>query len=368
MSVKVEDLANPHIRELQPYQGGRPIEEVERELGLERVIKLASNESPLPPSERVVAAIQAAAREVHRYPDGDSFALRRALAEHLEVPADWLFLGAGSDEILEVLAKAFLRPGDEVVFAWPGFAMYPIVTRGAGARPVQVPLDADLRADVDRLALAVSERTRLLILANPNNPTGTSISDPEQRELLSRVSERVVVVCDEAYLEYVRRGDFPRTQAALAERETLLQLRTFSKIHGLAGLRVGFAVAQPALIGILERARHPFNVNHLAQVGALAALGDPDHLTRVRELTHRGLEQLERGLEKIGLGFASSDANFLLIRLERDAREVSESLMRRGVITRPLDGFGLPECLRVTAGLPEENERLLAALAAAVRE
>ncbi|MFQ5699902.1 MAG: pyridoxal phosphate-dependent aminotransferase, partial [Myxococcota bacterium] len=249
MSVKVEDLANPHIRDLDPYQGGRPIEEVERDYGLEHVVKLASNESPLPPSARVVAAIRAAATEVHRYPDGSSSALRRALALHLGVPPDWLFLGAGSDEILEVLAKAFLRAGDEVVFAWPGFAMYPIVTRGAGARPVPVPLDGDLRADVDRLARAVGERTRLLVLANPNNPTGTSVSDLEQRELLRRVPERVLVVCDEAYLEYVRREDFPRTQAALAERATLVQLRTFSKIHGLAGLRVGFAVARPALIG-----------------------------------------------------------------------------------------------------------------------
>jgi histidinol-phosphate aminotransferase len=354
--VKIEELANPHIRTLEPYKGGRPIEEVERELGVGGAVKLASNEAPVPPSPKVVEAIRAAAENVHRYPDGSGFYLKRDLAELLGLEPDWIFLGAGSDEILEVLAKSFLGPGDECVFAWPGFAMYPIVTQGMGARPVQVPLGSELRADVARMAEAVTERTRLLVLANPNNPTN------EFRELLDAVPERVVIVSDEAYVEYVRRSDYPDTLAALRTRPTLIQLRTFSKIHGLAGLRVGFAIGDPRLLGILERARHPFNVSSLAQVAARAAIADPGHVARVRDLTHRSLDQIERGLAELDLECAQSDANFLLVRLGPRAGELAELLMSRGVITRPMGGFGLTEHVRVTAGLPEENERFLEVL------
>jgi histidinol-phosphate aminotransferase len=362
--VKIEDLANAHIRTLEPYQGGRPIEEVERELEIERAVKLASNEAPVGPSPKVVEAIREAAAKVNRYPDGSCFYLRRALAAHLDVDPDWLFLGAGSDEILEVLAKSFLGAGDEAVFPWPGFAMYPIVTQGMGARPVMVPLDGELRADVARLAAAVTDRTRLLFLPNPNNPTGTSIDASAFSELLAAVPERVVIACDEAYLEYVRRDDFPDTLRAVRERPTLLQLRTFSKIYGLAGLRVGFAIGHPSLIGILERARHPFNVSSLAQVAALAALGDAAHVERVRKLTRDGLAQLERGFDALGLSYAASDANFVLVRVGEDADGLADRLMRRGVITRAMGGFGLSDYIRVTAGLPEENERFLTALRA----
>jgi histidinol-phosphate aminotransferase len=245
---------------------------------------------------------------------------------------------------------------------WPSFAMYPLVVRGMGARAIQVPLDSAYVADVDALVAAVTERTRLLFLANPNNPTGTSIGRDAFERLLARVPERVVVVCDEAYAEYVRRPDFPDSVAAIARRPTLLVLRTFSKIYGLAGLRVGYAIGDPELVGVLERARHPFQVNSLAQVAARAALDDAGHVERVRALTHAGLAQLERAFDGLGLRYARSDANFLLVEVGDRAAELYDRLLHDGVITRPMGAFGLTRHLRITAGLPEENERLIQSL------
>ncbi len=360
--ARPSELANPWVRELVPYPPGKPIEELERELGITGAVKLASNESPIGPSRRAVEAIFAAAESLNRYPDGSCHYLREALGGHLSLAGDRLVFGAGSDELLELLAKSFLAPGDEAVMPWPSFAMYPLVVRGMGARAIQVPLDAELRADVDALADAITPRTRLLFLANPNNPTGTSIGREAFERLLARLPERVVVVCDEAYFEYVRRTDFPDAVRAIADRPTLVVLRTFSKIYGLAGLRVGYAIADPDLASVLERARHPFQVNALAQVAARAALADPSHVARVRELTWQGLGWLERAFDELGLRYAASDANFLLVDVGPDAGALYERLLRDGVITRPMGAFGLTHHLRVTAGLPEENERLVKAL------
>jgi histidinol-phosphate aminotransferase len=361
--AKPSELANPWVRELTPYPPGKPIEELERELGITGAVKLASNESPIGPSRRAVEAIFAAAESLNRYPDGSCHYLREALAERLGLSGDRLVFGAGSDELLELLSKSFLSPGDDAVMPWPSFAMYPLVVRGMGARAVQVPLDAELRVDVAALIGAVGPRTRLLFLANPNNPTGTSIGADAFAKLVESVPERVVIAADEAYCEYVRRADFPDTLAWLRGRPTLVVLRTFSKIHGLAGLRVGYGVGHPELIAHLARARHPFNVNSLAQAAARAALGDPEHVARVRAITHAGLERLERGARELGLRHAQSDANFLLIEVGDRAAEIYQGLLRQGVITRPVAGFGLDRHLRVTVGLPEENERFLAALA-----
>ncbi len=360
--MRITQLAKPHIRNLEPYQGGKPIEELERELGIQNSIKLASNECPHPPSEHVLQALRGALTGVHRYPDGASFYLRRALGEHLGTAAESLFLGAGSDEILEVLVKCFLGPGDEAVFAWPSFAMYPIVTQGMGATSLRVPLDEELRVNVPALVRAVTEQTRLLFLSNPNNPTGTSIGATELSELLREIPERVIVVNDEAYLEYVRREDFPDALACLEERSTLVTLRTFSKVYGLAGLRLGYALGDPELIGLLERARHPFNVNLLAQVAGCAALEDPEHVSRIRHMTHAGLDQLERAFDEIGLAYAKSDANFILVEVGPCAAEIHAGLQRAGVITRRMDAFGLQDRLRIIVGLPEENKRLIEAL------
>jgi len=360
--MRISDLAKPHIRNLEPYEGGKPIEELERELGIQGSIKLASNECPQPPSERVLRALRDALAGIHRYPDGSSYYLRQRLADHLGTGTESLFLGAGSDEILEVLVKCFLGPGDEAVFPWPSFAMYPIVTQGMGATSVRVPLDAELRVDVKALIRAITERTRLLFLSNPNNPTGTSIGAAELDELLHGVPERVILVNDEAYLDYVRREDFPDALTLLEERRTLITLRTFSKVYGLAGLRLGYAMGDPELVGLLERARHPFNVNLLAQVAGCAALEDPEHVAQIRRMTHAGLEQLERAFDEIGLPYARSDANFVLVEVGPHAEEIHAQLLRAGVITRRMGSFGLNAHLRITVGLPEENKRMLEAL------
>jgi histidinol-phosphate aminotransferase len=360
--MKLRDLVNAHIRDLAPYVPGKPVEELERELGIDGSIKLASNESPLGPSRRVVEAILAEAENLNRYPDDSCFHLRSALAKHLSVAPEQLCFATGSDGILELLAKCFLAPGDEALFPWPSFAMYPIATKGAGATPVQVPLDRELRADVDATLAAVTPKTRILFLANPNNPTGTSLGAAAFARLVKELPERVILVADEAYIEFVRRADFPDTLAALAERPTLISLRTFSKAYALAGLRVGYAIASPELVSFLERARHPFIVNSLAQVAALAALADREHLDRIRKVTHAGLAQLEAGLAKLGLRYAASDANFICIEVGPGADALQDRLLRRGLITRPLGGFGLTTHLRVSVGTPEENERFLSGL------
>lgn len=359
----IESLARPHIRELRSYQPGKPLEELERELGIKDAVKLASNESPLPPSPRVIEAVARALGSVNRYPEDSCFKLRAAVARHLGVRGENLVFGAGSDEILGLLATVFLEPGDEVVFSWPSFAMYPIVTQSMGARAVTVKPGPGYRSDPDALADAITPRTKLLLLANPNNPTGTSMNADELDRMLERVPEHVIVALDEAYYEYVRSADFPRSIERIEARPSLIVLRTFSKIYGLAGLRLGYGIGHPELTQLLERARHPFNVSNLAQVAAVAALEDGAYREKVRALAHQGLAQLEAGFEKLGLQCVPSDANFVLVDLGREASPVYDALQRRGVIIRPMNSFGLTRHLRITAGLPEENERVLDALA-----
>jgi histidinol-phosphate aminotransferase len=268
----LEKRVKPHIAALDPYQPGKPIEELERELGIAEAIKLASNENPLGPSPKAVAAIQAMASGVNRYPD--SHRLRTALADRLDVAAEQLVFGCGSNELLELLGKAFLGAGDEIVYAWPSFAMYPIVARSMGATPVQVPLDEELVHDLDAMAAAVTERTRIVVVCNPNNPTGTSVGAEALDRFAEALPQDVVLVVDEAYVEYARRDDFPDALALVRRRPATAVMRTFSKIYGLAGMRVGYAVAGEELAGYLERARRPFNLNLLGEHAALAALDD----------------------------------------------------------------------------------------------
>jgi histidinol-phosphate aminotransferase len=353
-----------NIHALKAYEPGKPIEEIEREHGIRGAVKLASNESPLGPSEAVIEALHAALPELHRYPDGACYKLRAELAARLAVAPKALVFGTGSDEILELLAKVFLDAGDDVVFAWPSFTMYPLIAQGMGARSVQIPLDAGYQVDVERLADAVTPRTKLVFVANPNNPTGVSLGAAEIERLLARVPDDVVVVLDEAYCEYVRRADYPRSLEYLASHANLVIMRTFSKIHGLAGLRIGYAIASPELCGFLERARHPFNVNSLAQVAATAALCDEARIAHVRSLTHAGLAQLEKGLAELGLSHPPTDANFLLVDVGIPAHEMAARLECRGVITRSMAAFGLVSHLRITVGMPEENARVLTALLA----
>jgi histidinol-phosphate aminotransferase len=349
----------PWVQKLEPYVPGKPIEELERELGIANAVKLASNENPLGPSPRAVEAIWNMAERVHRYPDGGCFRLRQALSARLDVAPEQLVFGTGSDEILELLAKCFIGPSDEVVYAWPSFAMYPIVTQGMGATSVRIPLDADFVHDLGAMREAITTRTRLVIVCNPNNPTGTSVGAAAFDRFAASLPENVVLAIDEAYVEYARRPDFPDGLAWVRRRPGTCVLRTFSKIYGLAGLRVGYAVADRELAGYLERARHPFNVNVIAEAAALAALDDHEHVERARRTNADGFEFLTRELRRLGLETWPSDANFLLASAPGGSYE---RLLREGVIVRPMAGFGLPNHVRITIGTAEENERLVKAL------
>jgi histidinol-phosphate aminotransferase len=349
----------PWVQKLEPYVPGKPIEELERELGIANAVKLASNENPLGPSPRAVEAIWNLAEGVHRYPDGACFKLRRALATRLGVAPEQLVFGTGSSEILELLAKCFLGPSDEVVYAWPSFAMYPLVVQGMGATSVRIPLDSEFVHDLDAMRSSVTTRTRLVIVCNPNNPTGTSVGAAAFDRFVASLPEGVVLAIDEAYGEYARRPDFPDGLAWVRRRPGTCVLRTFSKIYGLAGLRMGYGIADRELAGYLQRARHPFNVNLIAEAAALAALDDHEHVERVRRTNADGFELLTRELRRLGLETWPSDANFLLAAAPTGTYE---RLLREGVIVRPMGGFGLPNHIRITIGTAEENERLVKAL------
>ena len=357
--MSLRDRINPHILDLRPYAPGKPVEELERELGITGSIKLASNENPLGPSPRAVAAMRAALDGVNRYPDGASFALRDALAERLSVDVEQLVFGCGGDEILELLAKVLLGPGRNVVYAWPSFAMYPLIAQGMGASATAVDLTDDLVHDLDGIADAIGPETRLVILCNPNNPTGTSFGAEAFEAFMQRVPDGVVVCIDEAYYEYVRRDDYPDAIDWTRRRPGTVVLRTFSKIYGLAGMRVGYAIADVELADYMHRARHPFNVNRLAEVGAVAALEDVEHVERTQRANDEGARYLERELAALGIQTWPTDANYLLA---RTGPGTYDALLREGVIVRPLAGFGIDDCVRITIGSGEENERVVKAL------
>jgi histidinol-phosphate aminotransferase len=353
MPIKVhQDIAS-----LVPYVPGKPIEELERELGIPKAVKLASNENPLGPSPKALAVLADAARSLHRYPDGGAHRLRGALAQRWKVSPDQVVLGNGSDEIISLLVRAFLAPGDEAVMADQTFVVYKLEVTAAHGVSVRVPLK-DWRHDLPAMADAVTPRTRLLFLCNPNNPTGTMVTGAEVEALLARVPDDVIVVFDEAYYEYVRSCDFPESLAYVMRGRNAIVLRTFSKIYGLAGLRIGYGLTTKEIAGYLNRVRPPFNTNSLAQRAALAALDDEEHVTRSRALNQQEMAVVQAGLEALGLQPLPSDANFLYVDVGRDGREVFEALLREGVIVRHLEG----RMLRITIGLPEENRLCLQAL------
>ncbi|MCH2188112.1 histidinol-phosphate transaminase [Myxococcota bacterium] len=354
-----KDRANAHIGDLKPYEPGRPIEEVEKELGIRGAVKLASNENPLGPSPLAVEAVRNAVGSVHRYPDGGCSVLRERLTEHLGLPGNQFIFGSGADEILELAAKTFLAPGDEAVMPWPSFAMYPIVVKGMGGVPVSVPLDASLGHDFEGLLGQVNEKTKIVFLCNPNNPTGTSFGADAFASFVSALSDEVVLVIDEVYVEFARRSDFPDSIALLAERPATLVMRSFSKLYGLAGLRVGYGIGSPEIVDLLERARHPFNVNSLAEVGACAALDDQDHVRRTLEMNAQGIDYLTRELTDMGYEVFPTDTNFILVRM---GEGFDDRLLQKGIIVRPMAGFGLEGHVRISIGLPEENEKLVKAL------
>jgi len=358
--------APDHVRAIAPYQGGKPIEELARELGLDPVtiVKLASNENPLGMPESARRAMAAAIEDLGRYPDSNGFALKSALAAKLGVPMDWITLGNGSNDILELAAAALLAPGRSCVYAQHSFAVYALATQSRGARAIVVPAKR-LAHDLDAMLAAIAPDTTLMYVANPNNPTGTFLGADQISAFLARVPARVVVVIDEAYNEYLRPElRFDSTQW-VRQFPNLLVSRTFSKAFGLAGLRVGYGIAQAELSDLLNRVRQPFNVNTAAQAAAVAALADDAFLARSYELNLRGMLQLTDGLRALGLEYEPSYGNFILIKVGAAGR-VYEELLKRGVIVRPVANYQLPEWLRVTVGLPEENQRFLDALPAAL--
>jgi len=357
--VSLADLIKPHIRSLAPYQPGKPMEELEREMGIRSSIKLASNENPLGPSPLAVEAMRNAASEIHRYPDGASFALRAKLSKRLGVAGNQLVFGCGGDEILELIAKTLIGPGDEVVYGWPSFAMYPIVVQGFGANSVQVPLTDGFEHDLDAMLAAITDRTRVVMVCNPNNPTGMSFGASEFELFAAALPDDVVLVVDEAYFEFVRRPDFPDVLSLIAKRPGTLVLRTFSKIYGLAGMRIGYGICDAELASYLERARHPFNVNRMAEVAALAALDDAEHVARTLEVNAAGVEYLTVELGRLGVKTWPTDTNYILA---HTGSGIFEELLETGVIVRPMTGFGLTEYVRISIGLPEENERLIKTL------
>ncbi|MGZ3180972.1 MAG: histidinol-phosphate transaminase [Telluria sp.] len=355
-----------YIRAIAPYQAGKPISEVAREFGLDEasIIKLASNENPFGVPESSRQAMAQAAAELGRYPDANAFDLKKALSERYAVPMDWITLGNGSNDILEIAAKAFVQKGEAIVYSQYSFAVYALAAQGLGARAIVTPA-VNHGHDLDAMAAAIDADTRLVFIANPNNPTGTFIPAPQLEAFLAKVPQRVIVVLDEAYNEFLATQDQYESTEWVRKYPNLIVSRTFSKAYGLAGLRVGFAIAQPAVTDLMNRVRQPFNVNSLAQAAAIAALNDMEFLKKSAENNAAGYQQFTQAFEEMGLEYVPSHGNFVLVKVGDDdaaGARVNLALLKQGVIVRPVGNYGLPQWLRISIGLPEENAACIAAL------
>lgn len=345
-----------YVLGIQPYVPGKPIEELERELGISNSIKLASNENPVGPSPAAIRAIKESFADINRYPDGSGFYLKRALAEKLDVSDEEIILGNGSNELLDLAAKTFLKDGDEAVMATPSFVVYFMAVQSVGGKSIQVPLK-NYTHNLSAMAASITSATRMVFIANPNNPTGTINKKDEFESLMEKVPDNVLVVMDEAYYEYVSDHDYADSMKYLRSEKNILILRTFSKIYGLAGLRVGYGIAKKEILADMNRLRAPFNTSTIAQKAALAALSDDAHVSRSREVNSAGKEYLYRELSALGISFVPTEANFLYIPVEGSVA-LYERLLKMGVIIRPMG----PSAVRVTIGLPEENRRFIEAL------
>jgi len=363
----IANLAPAYIRSIAPYQPGKPISDLARDKGLEpsQIVKLASNENPLGVSPNAHMAMMDALDEIARYPDGNSVSLRDAVCEKFNVTPSQLVFGNGSNDILELSARAFLAPGDEAVYSQHAFAVYSLVTQAVGATGVVVPAK-EFGHDLDAMLLAITPKTRMVFVANPNNPTGTLIGKAELKKFLSLVPKHTLIILDEAYDEYLTDELKAESIGWLAEFDNLVISRTFSKAYGLAGLRVGFGLTSSAIADLMNRVRQPFNVNSIAQAAAVASLGDDEFVERTRALNQAGMVQITQGLEKLGLTFIPSFANFVSFKVA-DARGVYERLLNQGVIVRPIANYEMPDYLRVSIGLFSENARFLEALAEAIK-
>jgi len=362
------ELSPSYVRSIAPYQPGKPISELAREMGLKEadIIKLASNENPRGIGPRTRAAIEASIADVARYPDGNGFELKQKLSARYGVDMSAIVLGNGSNDVLELVASAFLGPGRAAVYSQHAFAVYPLATQARGARAIVVPAK-NYAHDLDAMAKAVDDETFVVWVANPNNPTGTLARADELEAFVRRVPERVLVVIDEAYNEYLRADLRADSVKWLKRHPNLVLTRTFSKAYGLAGLRVGYALAHPSVADVMNRVRQPFNVNSVALAAAVAALDDMEFVARSYAGNLDGMRQIEEGARKLGLEFIPSSGNFITVRVGK-AAEVFKRLLKRGVIVRPVAGYGLPEHLRITIGTTQENEKFLAALSAALKE
>lgn len=352
-------LAPANIRAIAPYQGGKPISELAREMGLNEadIVKLASNENPLGMSPKAQMALEEAIYDIARYPDGNSFALRDAVSHKYGVHPDQIVFGNGSNDILELAARAFLVAGDETIYSQHAFAVYPLVTQAVGATGVVVPA-VDFGHDLPGFLKAITPKTKLIFVANPNNPTGTLISKTDLKAFLQQVPKHILVVLDEAYDEYLSELDKSEAVQWLAEFENLIISRTFSKAYGLAGLRVGFGLMHATLADLMNRVRQPFNVNSLAQVAATVSLQDDDFVARSYAANQAGMAQITQGLEKLGLSYIPSYGNFVSVKVT-NAKDVNQSLLQHGVIVRPVANYEMPDYLRVSIGLFSENARFL---------
>lgn len=354
--MSFSDIALACVNQLQPYVPGKPIAELERQYGIKDIIKLASNENPLGPSQSVLAAIADASKDLTRYPDGNGFILKTALAEKYQLNLSQITLGNGSNDVLEIIARTFVSPTDEVLFSQYAFAVYPILTQAIGAKGVTAPA-RDYGHDLHAMSALINDRTKLIFIANPNNPTGTCLLDIELESFIAQVPQSTLVILDEAYVEY---GDSSvETISWLAKYPNLIITRTFSKAYGLAGLRVGFALSHPEIANLINRVRQPFNVNSLALVAAKAALADDAYILATKQLNDQGMMQMIAGFDAMALSYIPSKANFITVDVECDGVELYELLLQQGVIVRPLSNYGLPQHLRVSIGSKAENQRFL---------
>jgi histidinol-phosphate aminotransferase len=363
MTTQWESLANEHILGIAPYEPGKPVEELEREVGIHDAIKLASNENPLGPSDKVQQAIIAALPNLNRYPDGSGHYLRQALAKKHGVTADQIILGNGSNELIELIVRSFLKSGDEAVVPHPSFVVYPMVVQAAGGIRVMVMLK-DHRLDLEAMARAVTPMTKIVFIANPNNPTATIVTADEVAHFMSRLPERTIVVFDEAYIEFALGPDFPDTLEYIKQGRKVVTLRTFSKSASLAGLRIGYGVAEADCMALMNRIRQPFNVNALGQVAALAALEDDAHTLECVRMIEAGRHYLYEEFNGLGVKYVPSRANFILVDVGRSASDIYQRLLKEGVIVRPMTPFGMESALRISVGTPQENRRLIKALRA----
>lgn len=357
-----------HIQDIRPYEPGKPIKELQREYGIKHVTKLASNENPLGPSGKAVRAMRRAMRDVHLYPEGSCYYLLQRLSQELEIDPGQIIFGNGSNEIIELLARGFLSEGDEVLSSEMTFLVYPILSQVCGASFRAVPMK-DYRYDLQAMLDAITPKTKLIFIANPNNPTGTYVTAKEVEDFLAKVPDHVMVCFDEAYVDFVDADDFPQILSDIKKgRENVIILRTFSKAYGLAGLRIGFGIASKEVIAYLHKVRQPFNVNALAQAAATAALDDKFFRWRTKWLVVHGRKFFYRRFKKMGLEYLPSQANFILVKMKTDGHEIYQELLRSGMIVRPMSAYKLPEWIRITIGRRGQNVELIKLLKAALEK